>query len=157
MDNGQLKIVPIVSLCFEYRMDVLFRAYVLDTYDLFGWGVFNSIPINRPKANFKLLFDFRDSIREIGQQVPVNVVRVKGKLYPTMGNKRTACLISLGSNFIIANEVSIKSSPKWNVIRNLDSNYMAPLPDDIKGRFASWLNDHTYLDTGNQSWEDWEC
>lgn len=142
--------VLITSLCFEYRMDVLFRAYVLDTNDLSGWLLFLDIPVNIPKANFKSLFEFRDSIKKIGQQMPVNVVRVGGKLYPTMGNKRTSSLIALGRDTIKVNEVSVKTSPKWNMDRTLCSCYFEGLAKEIKDKFTTWIKEHSYLDIGNQ-------
>lgn len=136
-----MKTIPIDRLCLINRLDILFRAYVLEHNDYRAWGYFCSIPVNR-KTDYGSLFDMRDSIKKIGQQIPVNITKIKGQFYPTMGAKRISSLLALDIKDIKVVEVPEEKGLKWNLVRNFHTEHLRDLSEEIKVQFKIWLKEH---------------
>lgn len=84
-------------LCFDFREDILFRAWILQNNKKKLWF---TIPYRKIRKKKSRLFSIYKSIKENGQGEPVYIKKVSGILYPVNGAARIASCIALDKNIL---------------------------------------------------------
>jgi len=130
---------PLLGLCFDFRDDIVFRAYVLQTNNKKAWKQFCALRGNR-KVTVKKLYKMRDSLAEEGQKTAINVVKYQGKLYPADGATRLGCMLALGFKKVKATKNTITTSRKWNDPKNIDTRHFDGMSKEIISEFVEFRN-----------------
>ena len=100
-----------LDMSFEYRDDILLRAYVLIHKHNGTWKQFCRLRANR-KVQFESVYKMHKSIRKHGQRTPIYVVKYEGKYYPADGATRLGVILALGLP-IKATRIKSRTKRKW--------------------------------------------
>ncbi len=119
------------ELCYDYREDIFFRAYILVNDKKTLWSKYR-FQRKRRKPNRKmLLWTLRKNLVDNGQLTPVPVVEHDGKLYPADGAKRLSSLISMQKQ-VVVRVVDKSNCPNWNDHKGLDTKRFDFLSEEEK-------------------------
>lgn len=153
-------IIPISSLCLDFRDNLLFYLFILEKEDIVSWRRFalttpnkkikrgiqneeNNINIRDSKGvvgeSFRRLLIIKESIKEKGQITPVSVYFYKDKIYPIDGCKRIASMLSLSIMSVqVVEAAKSMSFGIWDTNHSITGTCFRNMPEDIMIRFLEW-------------------
>jgi 2-polyprenyl-3-methyl-5-hydroxy-6-metoxy-1,4-benzoquinol methylase len=130
--------VPISSLCFENRDNVLFWVFLLKFSRLYAVEDFISSCSNDKikEKTFTKILQVKNSIQKLGQIEPIPTVVVNTKLHPVNGTKRLVAIILLGYKTVKTVTVNYDyiDIPHYS----LESTYFENVPAKIIEKYKRW-------------------
>lgn len=145
------EIIPVNTLCLDFRYDIPFRAFILKEQKWDIWEIFIDIPCNRKIKRYRYqakFLKFYDSIHAHGQKKPIAVFvnPNNNKLYPLDGATRISSIIASGiQNIKVVKYFNGVPKNYWK--KDLDSKYLlqsklfTKMPESLMIEFQIWLEE----------------
>jgi hypothetical protein len=140
--QGNIVRIHIANMCFDYRDNILFYAYVLDRGKWPAWKRFARTCTNRKIRPyiFRRLQTLYVSIRDHGVTRPIPVLLRRNRYYPLNGAKRLGATLALHRKRIHVRIVESrdKQARVWNRDHSINGAIFRNCPPATMCEFLLW-------------------